>query len=87
MIAKIPLTGKQLSTLRLRPDIYKKAGAQLDGKAIVGGETQLRAVRDGIVEWIESSGKVNLEIDMRPIVDLIDEEIGSGDKKKGRKGK
>lgn len=71
MISKISLTGKQLATLRLRPDIYKKAGAQLDGKAIVGGPAQLKGVMDGLEAWLKESGKVALEMDLRPVIDDI----------------
>jgi hypothetical protein len=71
MISKIPLTGKQLATIRLRPDIYKKAGAQLDGKNIVGGPAQLKGVIQGLETWLKESGKVNLEIDLRPVIDEI----------------
>ncbi len=71
MISKITITGKQLSTIRLRPDIYKKAGAQLDGKSIVGGPDQLKGVRDGLEAWLKESGKVNLEMDLRPVIDDI----------------
>lgn len=72
MISKITITGKQLATIRLRPEIYKKAGAQLDGKAIVGGSTQLKGVKEGLEAWIKESGKVSLEMDLRPIIDDID---------------
>ena len=72
MISKIILTGKQLSTIRLRPEIYKKAGAQLDGKSIVGGLTQLKGVKEGLEAWLRESGKVTLEMDIRPIIDDIE---------------
>ncbi len=78
MISKIILTGKQLATIRLRPEIYKKAGAQLDGKAIVGGLTQLKGVKDGLEAWLRDSGKVTLEIDIRPVIDDIDKVLASG---------
>jgi len=71
MIQRIEITGKQLATIRLRPDIYKKAGAQLDGKAIVGGVPQLKKVKEGLEKWLEDSGKVTLEQDIRPIIDDI----------------
>jgi hypothetical protein len=77
MIKKITITGKQLATIRLRPDIYKKAGAQLDGKAIVGGPDQLKGVRDGLEAWLKDSGKVTLEMDLRPIIDDINAALGS----------
>ena len=32
MIARIPLSGKQLATMNLRPDICKKSGAQINGR-------------------------------------------------------
>lgn len=72
MIARIPLTGKQLATLNLRPDICKKAGAQLMGKELVGGEAQLSVVRKELQRWLESSGQVTLEMDLRPVLDQID---------------
>lgn len=78
MISKITLTGKQLATIRLRPEIYKKAGAQLDGKAIVGGLTQLKGVKDGLEAWLRESGKVTLEIDIRPVIDDIDKVLAAG---------
>ena len=78
MISKIAITGKQLSTIRLRPDIYKKAGAQLDGKAIVGGPVQLKGVKEGLEAWIAESGKVSLEMDLRPIIDDIDKALAEG---------
>jgi hypothetical protein len=78
MISKIILSGKQLATIRLRPEIYKKAGAQLDGKAIVGGLTQLKGVKDGLEAWLKGSGKVTLEIDIRPVIDDIDKVLASG---------
>jgi len=71
MIQRIEITGKQLATIRLRPDIYKKAGAQLDGKAIVGGAPQLKKEKEGLEKWLEESGKVTLEQDIRPIIDDI----------------
>jgi len=78
MIKKIAITGKQLATIRLRPDIYKKAGAQLDGKAIVGGAAQLAGVRDGLEAWLADSGKVTLEMDLRPIIDDINAALAEG---------
>ncbi len=78
MISKINLTGKQLATIRLRPEIYKKAGAQLDGKAIVGGLTQLKGVKDGLEAWLRDSGKVTLEIDIKPVIDDIEKVLASG---------
>ena len=75
MIQKIALTGKQLATIRLRPEIYKKAGAQLDGKAIVGGPEQLKGVKSGLEAWLKESGKVTLEMDLRPIIDDIDSRL------------
>lgn len=77
MISRIEITGKQLATIRLRPDIYKKAGAKLDGKAIVGGKNQLQAVQNGLESWLEESGKVNLEIDIRPIIEDIKKTLAS----------
>lgn len=72
MITRIPLTGKQLATIRLRPEIYKKAGAQLDGKNIVGGPPQLTKVKEGLESWLAESGKVTLEMDIRPVIDSIE---------------
>lgn len=78
MISRINLTGKQLATIRLRPEIYKKAGAQVDGKAIVGGMTQLKGVKEGLEAWIRESGKVTLEMDIQPIIDDINKVLSSG---------
>ena len=75
MISKIVLSGKQLSTIRLRPQIYKNAGAQLDGKAIVGGPDQLKGVKAGLEAWLKESGKVSLEMDLRPVIDDIDKAL------------
>lgn len=71
MISKIMITGKQLSTINMRPTIYRNAGAKLDGKAIVGGPTQLKAVKEGLEAWIKESGKVSLEMDLDPIIQNI----------------
>jgi len=78
MISTIKISGKQLATIRLRPDIYKKAGAQLNGKSIVGGLTQLKGVRDGLEAWLQDSGKVTLEMDIRPIIDDINKVLTAG---------
>lgn len=78
MISKIALTGKQLATIRLRPDIYKKAGAQVDGKSIVGGPAQLKGVKEGLEAWLKKSGKVTLEMDLRSIIDDIDKVLAAG---------
>ena len=75
MFAKIPLTGKQLSTINLRPDIYRKAGAQLQGKELIGGEQQLKAVKSSLEQWIASSGEVTLEMELRPIIGEIDKAL------------
>ena len=75
MIARISLTGKQLGTINLRPDIYRRAGAQLMGKEIVGSETHLRAMKKGLQEWLAKSGEVTLEIDLQPIIEQIDAAI------------
>jgi hypothetical protein len=75
MIARISLTGKQLGTINLRPDIYRKAGAQLMGKEIVGSESHLRAMKKGLQEWLTKSGEVTLEIDLQPIIEQIDAAI------------
>lgn len=78
MISRITLTGKQLATIRLRPEIYKKAGAQVDGKVLVGGMTQLKGVKDGLEAWIRDSGKVTLEMDIQPVIDEIEKVLSSG---------
>ncbi len=78
MISKITITGKQLATIRLRPDIYKKAGAQLSGKSIVGGLTQLKGVKEGLEAWVRDSGKVTLEMDIQPIIDDIKKVLAAG---------
>ena len=83
MIARIALTGKQLGTINLRPDIYRTAGAQLMGKEIVGSEAHLAAVRKGLLDWMAKSGEVTLEMDLQPIIDQIDAAVGT-DKKKRR---
>ena len=78
MISRITLSGKQLATIRLRPEIYKKAGAQVDGKVLVGGMTQLKGVKDGLEAWIRESGKVTLEMDIQPVIDEIEKVLSSG---------
>lgn len=78
MISRITLSGKQLATIRLRPEIYKKAGAQVDGKVLVGGMTQLKGVKDGLEAWIRESGKVTLEMDIQPVIDEIEKVLASG---------
>jgi len=78
MISTITITGKQLATIRLRPDIYKKAGAQLNGKSIVGGLIQLKGVKEGLEAWLRESGKVTLEMDIRPIIDDIEKVLAAG---------
>lgn len=72
MIAKINLTGKQLARINTRPDVYRKAGAQLMGKEIVGSEVHLKALRKGLQDWIAQSGEVTLEMDLQPLIDQID---------------
>lgn len=72
MIARIPLTGKQLATMNLRPEICRKAGAQIMGKELVGGKPQLTAVKKDLEAWLKSSGQVTLEMDLRPIIEEID---------------
>jgi hypothetical protein len=72
MIARIPLTGKQLATFNLRPDICKVSGAQIMGKELIGGEPQLAAVKKSLEEWLKTSGEVTLEMDLRPIIEQID---------------
>ena len=71
MIARIPLTGKQLATLNLRPDICKKAGAQIIQKELIGGEPQLTVVKKELETWLKSSGEVTLELQLSPIIDQI----------------
>jgi len=78
MISKITISGKQLATIRLRPEIYKKAGAKVDGKSIVGGPVQLKGVKDGLEAWIKESGKVTLEMDLQPIIDDINKVLNAG---------
>lgn len=75
MVSRIPLTGTQLATINVRPDIYRKAGAQLMGKELLGGEAQLKAVRQALEEWMQSSGEITLEMELRPIVERIDEAL------------
>ena len=75
-IAKIEITGKQLSTINLRPEIYRKAGAKLDGKSLVGGPVQLKAVKESLEAWIKESGQVSLEMDLDPIIQDIKKELG-----------
>ena len=65
-------------TIRLRPDIYKKAGARLNGKSIAGGLTQLKSAREGLEKWLRKSGKVSLEMDIRPFIDDIDKVLAPG---------
>ncbi|MFP4114670.1 MAG: hypothetical protein ACOC2Y_08050 [Spirochaetota bacterium] len=72
MIHRIQLTGKQLGTINLRPDIYRKAGAQLMGKELVGSEQHLKGLKKGLEEWLEKKGEVTLEMDLGPILDQID---------------
>jgi hypothetical protein len=75
MVAKIPLTGKQLSTMNLRPDICRTAGAQIMGKELVGGEAQLKSVKASLQQWMKDSGEITLQMDLQPIVDQIDEAL------------
>ncbi len=75
MISRIPLTGKQLGTLNLRPDICKKSGAQIVGKELVGAETHLKTVKTELERWLKSSGQVTLEMDLRPIIEQIDQAV------------
>jgi len=82
MIARIALTGKQLGTINLRPDIYRKAGAQLMGKEIVGSEAHLTAMRKGLQDWMSKSGEITLEMDIQPIIEQIDAAVGTSKKRR-----
>ncbi len=75
MISKIYLTGKQLATLQTRPKTYKQAGAQITGKVLLGNEAHLKAVRKALQEWIQQSGQVEVEMELQPIIDQIDEAL------------
>jgi len=72
MVLKIPLSGKQLATLNLRPQICRKAGAQIVGKELIGGERQLIEVKKGLDEWLVESPDISLEMNLRPIIEEID---------------
>ena len=72
MIARIPLSGKQLATMNLRPDICKKSGAQIIKKELIGGEPQLAVVKKELQAWLNSSGEVTLEMELGPIIEQID---------------
>lgn len=72
MIAKIELTGKQLATINANPNAYRHAGAQLQGKQIIGNEHHLTALRKNLTDWIARSNEVTLEMDLQPILDQID---------------
>ena len=75
MIARITLTGKQLARINSKPNVYRKAGAQLIGKEIVGNETHLRALKKGLQDWMAESGEVTLEMDLHPLVEQIDAKV------------
>ncbi len=75
MIARIPLTGKQLSTMNLRPEICRKAGAQIINKELVGGKQHLTVVKKELQDWIASSGQITLEMELAPIVKEIDKAL------------
>jgi len=72
MVLIIPLSGKQLATLNLRPQICRKAGAQIVGKELIGGERQLIEVKKGLDEWLVESPDISLEMNLRPIIEEID---------------
>jgi len=72
MVLRIPLSGKQLATLNLRPQICRKAGAQIVGKEMIGGERQLIEVKKGLEEWLVESPDIALEMNLRPIIEEID---------------
>lgn len=71
MVLKIPLSGKQLATLNLRPQICRKAGAQIVGKELIGGERQLSQVKKDLEAWIDESPDITLEMNIKPIIDEI----------------
>jgi hypothetical protein len=73
MVLKIPLSGKQLATLNLRPQICRKAGAQIVGKELIGGERQLLEVKKDLEDWLVESADITLEMNLQPII----EEIGA----------
>ena len=72
MVLKIPLTGKQLSTLNLRPQICRKSGAQIVGRELIGGERQLSEVRRDLEQWLAESPDIALEMSLKPIIDEIE---------------
>jgi len=72
MVLRIPLSGKQLATLNLRPQICRKAGAQIVGKEMIGGERQLIEVKKGLEGWLVESPDIALEMNLRPIIEEID---------------
>ena len=76
IILKIPLSGKQLTTVTLRPQIFRKAGAQIVGKELIGGERQLLEVKKGLEEWIAESPDVSLELNLNPIIEEIERNFG-----------
>ena len=75
MIARIKLTGKQLARINTRPEVYRRAGAQLMQKEIVGSEAHLKALKKALQDWMAESGEVMLEMDLQPIIDQIDEAV------------
>ncbi|MFP4377979.1 MAG: hypothetical protein ACLFP4_13130 [Spirochaetales bacterium] len=75
MVAKIQLTGKQLARINANPNVYRKAGAQLMGKEILGSEQHLTALKKNLKDWIADSGEVTLEMDLQPIIDQIDQAV------------
>lgn len=75
MVSKIQLTGKQLARINSNPNVYRKAGAQLMGKEILGSESHLKSLRSNLKDWIKESGEVTLEMDLQPIIDQIDEAV------------
>ena len=72
MISRITLSGKQLARINTRPNVYRKAGAQLSGKEIIGSEAHLGALKKALQEWITEAGDVTLDMDLQPIIEQID---------------
>ncbi|HUX14304.1 MAG TPA: hypothetical protein VMW87_14845, partial [Spirochaetia bacterium] len=75
------LNGKQLATLNLRPQICRKAGAQIVGKELIGGERQLSEVKKGLQDWLVESPDIALEMNLKPIVDQISESFSPSRKR------
>lgn len=71
MVLKIPLSGKQLATLNLRPQIFRKSGAQIVGRELIGGERQLTEVEKDLEHWLAESPDITLEMNLQPIIEEI----------------